>query len=61
MTQKIMSGDCSNCESTYSIEYMEEMVSQELPEHCPFCGEVIQELSEDYIEEDDELDNEEWD
>ena len=40
---------------------MEEMVSQELPEHCPFCGEVIQELSEDYIEEDDELDNEEWD
>jgi hypothetical protein len=32
-----------------------------LPEHCPFCGEVIQELSEDYIEEDDELDNEEWD
>jgi NAD-dependent SIR2 family protein deacetylase len=61
MTQKIMSGDCSNCESTYSVEYMEEMVSQELPEHCPFCGEVIQELSEDYIEEDDELDNEEWD
>jgi hypothetical protein len=56
-----MSGDCSNCESTYSVEYMEEMVSQELPEHCPFCGEVIQELSEDYIEEDDELDNEEWD
>ena len=61
MTQKIMSGDCLNCESTYSIEYMEEMVSQELPEHCPFCGEIIQELSEDYIEEDDDLDDEEWD
>jgi NAD-dependent SIR2 family protein deacetylase len=61
MTQKIMSGDCSSCESTYSIEYMEEMVSQELPEHCPFCGEIIQELSEDYIDEDDELDDEEWD
>jgi NAD-dependent SIR2 family protein deacetylase len=61
MTQKIMSGDCLSCESTYSIEYMEEMVSQELPEHCPFCGEIIQELSEDYIEEDDDLDDEEWD
>jgi hypothetical protein len=41
---------------------VEEMVSQELPEHCPFCGEIIEELSEDYIEdEDDDLDNKEWD
>ena len=39
---------------------MEELVSQDLPEHCPFCGEVIQELSEDYIEDDDDLDDEEW-
>ena len=61
MTQKQLSGDCSSCESTYSIAFMEEMVSQELPEHCPFCGEQIEELSESYIEEDDNLDNEEWD
>jgi hypothetical protein len=41
---------------------MEEMVSQELPQHCPFCGEIIDELSEEYIEdEDDEMDNGEWD
>jgi hypothetical protein len=40
---------------------MEEMVSQDLPEHCPFCGETIEELSEDYIEDDDELEDEEWD
>ena len=53
MTQKQLSGDCSNCESTYSIAFMEEMVSQDLPEHCPFCGEVIDELSEEYIEDDD--------
>jgi len=32
-----------------------------LPEHCPFCGEQIEELSEDYIEDDDDLDNGEWD
>ena len=62
MTQKQLSGDCTSCESTYSISFVEEMVSQELPEHCPFCGEIIEELSEDYIEdEDDDLDNKEWD
>jgi predicted nucleic acid-binding Zn-ribbon protein len=61
MTQKQLSGECLSCESTYSISFMEEMVSQDLPEHCPFCGEIIEELSEDYIEDDDdELDNEEW-
>jgi NAD-dependent SIR2 family protein deacetylase len=61
MTEKSLSGECLSCESTYSIEYMEEMVSQELPEHCPFCGEIIQELSEDYVEDEDDLDDEEWD
>jgi hypothetical protein len=41
---------------------MEEMVSQDLPEICPFCGEHIEELSEDYIEDDEEdMDNGAWD
>jgi len=61
MTEKTLSGDCLSCESTYTIHFMEEMVSQDLPEHCPFCGETIEELSEDYIEDDDELEDEEWD
>jgi predicted nucleic acid-binding Zn-ribbon protein len=62
MTNKVLTGECSNCESTYTVEFMEEMVSQELPEHCPFCGEIIEELSEDYIEDDeDNLDTGEWD
>jgi uncharacterized protein CbrC (UPF0167 family) len=61
MTQKQLSGECLSCESTYSIMYMEEMVSQELPEICPFCGEQIEELSEDYIEDDEDLDTGEWD
>ena len=61
MNQKQLTGECLSCESTYSVAFMEELVSQDLPEHCPFCGEIIQELSEDYIEdEDDELDIEEW-
>lgn len=61
MTQKQLSGDCANCESTYTVEFMEEMVSQDLPEHCPFCGEIIEELSEAYIEDEDNLDDGEWD
>lgn len=62
MPTKALAGDCLNCESTYSIQYMTEMVSQELPEHCPFCGEIIEELSEEYIEdEDNESDDGEWD
>jgi len=62
MTNKSLSGECLSCESTYSVSYMEEMVSQDLPEHCPFCGEMIEELTEDYVEDDeDELDMKEWD
>ena len=41
---------------------MEELVSEELPEFCPFCGEPIDSLSEDeYIDEDDESDEDKWD
>jgi len=59
--QKQLSAECENCESSYNVVFMEEFVSQELPEHCPFCGETIQEL-EEYIEDDEPLDeDEEWD
>ena len=44
MRNKNLNGECANCESTYSVQFVEELVSQELPEHCPFCGEVIEEL-----------------
>jgi hypothetical protein len=60
MTNKTVSGECNSCESSYEVEYMEELVSEEYPEHCPFCGEVIEELSENYIEDDDSIDEEEW-
>jgi hypothetical protein len=62
MTNKSMTGDCSSCESTYSIEFTEELVSEEFPEYCPFCGETIDELSEEYVEEDDDPEDEnQWD
>ena len=53
MKNKIVTGDCLSCESTYSVEFVEELTSEELPEFCPFCGEPIEELSEEYIEDDD--------
>jgi hypothetical protein len=62
MTNKIVNGECDSCESSYAVSYMEEIVSSEIPEHCPFCGELIDELSEEYIEDDDSSDDEtEWD
>lgn len=62
MVQKSITGECLSCESTFGIDYMEELVSQEYPEHCPFCGEQIEEIQEEYIEDDDDLKDEtEWD
>jgi hypothetical protein len=62
MTNKQISGECHSCESSFEVGYVEELVSQEYPEHCPFCGEVIEEIQEEYIEDDDDdMDNGEWD
>jgi hypothetical protein len=62
MIEKIVSGECLSCESTYSIQYYQELASEEYPEHCPFCGEMIEELTEEYDEEDDDYsDDESWD
>lgn len=59
--EKSITGECNNCESSFSVAYVEELVSQEYPEHCPFCGEVIDEIQEEYIEDDDDGETEEWD
>lgn len=50
---KLVTAECLNCESSYEVAYVEQLVSSELPEHCPFCGEPIDEITEDYIEDDD--------
>jgi len=59
--ERQVTGECSNCESHYTIAFVEEIVSAELPEYCPFCGETIEEIMEDYIDDDDFNENEEWD
>ena len=58
--QKQLSSDCSGCESQYSIIFQEESVSQDLPYHCPFCGELVEELTEDYIPDEELPDDERW-
>ena len=61
MTHKQLSGECLNCESTYTVAFMEEMVSQELPEICPFCGSTIEELTEEFVDDEDDIDGDSWD
>jgi hypothetical protein len=63
MTTKTITAECHSCESSYDIIYMEELVSEHYPEICPFCGEPIEELSEEqeYIEDDELNDDEKWD
>ena len=57
---KIVTGECLSCESSYEVAYVEQLVSTELPEHCPFCGEPIEDITEDYIEEEDDDEDTRW-
>ena len=61
MTARTITAECNNCESSYDVNFIEELVSDELPEFCPFCGEPIDSLSEEEYIEDDELNEDnEW-
>lgn len=62
MNEKIITGECVSCESSYGIQYVEQLVSSEYPEFCPFCGETIEDITEEYIEDEDysEDDEEGW-
>jgi DNA-directed RNA polymerase subunit RPC12/RpoP len=60
MSEKLVSAECIECESTFEIAYTVEMVSDETPNFCPFCGEKIEEISEEYIEDDNIDENPEW-
>lgn len=61
MNDKTITAECSSCESSYQVAYVDEFVSQEYPEHCPFCGDPIDEITEEYIDDEDSEDDEEWD
>jgi hypothetical protein len=49
--------DCPNCGSICNISYDNEQTTEEHPLFCPFCGENIDEL---FCEELDEEDNEDY-
>ena len=61
MATKTITAECHSCESSYDIIYMEELVSEHYPEICPFCGEHIEEIQEEYIEDENDDDTEKWD
>lgn len=54
--EKVVTGECQNCESSYEVNYVEELTSEQYPEFCPFCGEQIDEISESEYIDDDDLD-----
>lgn len=62
MNQKVVTGDCLNCESTFELNYFKEYASAELPQYCPFCGEMIEDVNEEYIDEEEDYgDDGDWD
>jgi len=63
MTPRTITAECSSCESSYDLIFVDELVSEEFPEYCPFCGELIDSLSEETTDEDedDESDEDKWD
>lgn len=61
MAEKSLEAECNECESTFYITYIDEMVSEDLPGFCPFCGEQIEDVKEAYIDDDDNFEeDEEW-
>lgn len=58
---RTITAECHNCESSYDVQYVDEIVSSEYPEFCPFCGESIEEITEFDEDDDDDSDNQEWD
>ena len=61
MNEKVLTCECSNCESSYGVQFYTEYVSDETPQFCPFCGESVDDIQEEYIEEDDDfLDDDNW-
>lgn len=60
MEQKQLLGECTNCNSSYHLKFVEEDVSQDCPFRCPFCGEET-DMQEKPIEEDIVPDESQWD
>ena len=53
MTHRVITAECNSCESSYDVSFVDQLVSEELPEYCPFCGDMISEVVEEVDEDDD--------
>jgi DNA-directed RNA polymerase subunit RPC12/RpoP len=62
MKDKLVTAECMECDSSFELAFIEELVSDSSPSFCPFCGEKVEEITEEYID-DEELDENgtEWD
>jgi len=60
MAKKNIKEECTNCDSYFRIEYDDNLVSNEIPEHCPFCGELIEDYDEEFVEEDLDPEDDDW-
>jgi len=60
MSEKIITAECNNCESSFEIAYEEEYVSDDIPSFCPFCGEIIEEVTEANLDDEDFDESTEW-
>ena len=57
-----MTADCTECESRYEVAFIEAEASSDVPEFCPFCGERIEEITEESNDDDDyNQSDESWD
>jgi len=60
MSEKLIQAECESCESSFEMSYEEDYVSGETPSFCPFCGEKIEVIEEDFIDVDDSDENGVW-
>ena len=60
MNEKQVTVECTSCESSFDLVYVQQFTSQELPQYCPFCGEEVEDIQERYIEDEDSDLDEKW-
>ena len=57
MKNRIFKAACLECESDYYVHFIDAFVDGE-PTHCPFCGSEVDDISEEYINEEDDNEDE---
>ena len=64
MKNKLITADCNSCESTFVVEFVEELSPKTLPEYCVFCGEPIEDIVEEFLDDEDDentgFEDEKW-